>query len=161
MSVILHGYGCLVAQLWGKCSALVDERRSSTTGGRLAPLLGPGNASGTIHIQRANRPINRATHWYAKKLHYNVALLVDIAFGSKLAHSISRCVAELLETQAPLYWDEFYRLHGAAFFKDRHYLHREFPELLDGPLTLLEVIPICLVVLLVVELTFCKQSFQA
>lgn len=155
------GDGCLVAQLWGKCSALVDKRRSSTTGCCLDPLLGPGNASGTIHIQRANRPINRAMHWYAEEVHYIVALLVDSALGSKLAHNISRCVAELLEIQAPLYWDEFYRLHGAAFFKDRHYLHREFPELLDGPLTLLEVTPRCLVLLLILVHTLCKQSSQA
>lgn len=47
--------------------------------------------------------------------------------------------AELLEAQAQGHWESFYKRHGAAFFKDRHYLHREFPELLAGPLTLLEV----------------------
>ena len=39
-------------------------------------------------------------------------------------------VAERLLQDAGLYWDIFYQNHAANFFKDRHYLDREFPELL-------------------------------
>ena len=37
--------------------------------------------------------------------------------------------AEALETHAAEHWDRFYTHFGDAFFKDRHYLRREFPEL--------------------------------
>ena len=34
-----------------------------------------------------------------------------------------------LEAEASKNWDKFYKQHGDAFFKDRHYLEAEFPEL--------------------------------
>eukprot|EP00198_Chlamydomonas_reinhardtii_P008377 XP_001697714.1 predicted protein [Chlamydomonas reinhardtii] len=43
------------------------------------------------------------------------------------------------EAQAGKYWDMFYRRNTTKFFKDRHYLHKEFPDLAAGPATLLEV----------------------
>ncbi|GLI65860.1 hypothetical protein VaNZ11_009491 [Volvox africanus] len=43
------------------------------------------------------------------------------------------------EAQAGRYWDLFYRRNATKFFKDRHYLHKEFPALARGPATLLEV----------------------
>ncbi|EFJ45704.1 hypothetical protein VOLCADRAFT_32810, partial [Volvox carteri f. nagariensis] len=43
------------------------------------------------------------------------------------------------EAQAGRYWDLFYRRNSTKFFKDRHYLHKEFPDLVAGPATLLEV----------------------
>ncbi|KAK9828449.1 hypothetical protein WJX72_000046 [[Myrmecia] bisecta] len=47
--------------------------------------------------------------------------------------------ADKYEQKAGLYWDLFYKRNQAKFFKDRHYLDREFPDLASGPLTVLEV----------------------
>lgn len=49
-----------------------------------------------------------------------------------------------LDKHAALNWDKFYRSNKTNFFKDRHYLDREFPELSSGKPTILEV---CLVLL--------------
>ncbi|KAG2425509.1 hypothetical protein HXX76_013718 [Chlamydomonas incerta] len=48
-------------------------------------------------------------------------------------------LADRYEAQAGKYWDMFYRRNTTKFFKDRHYLHKEFPDLAAGPATLLEV----------------------
>ena len=45
------------------------------------------------------------------------------------------------ERSAAQYWDVFYRRNQRNFFKDRHYLDREFPMLADANLTVLEVGP--------------------
>ena len=34
-------------------------------------------------------------------------------------------------SQAGMYWHEFYKRNSNKFYKDRHYLHMVFPELLD------------------------------
>ena len=36
---------------------------------------------------------------------------------------------EKLEREAARYWERFYRRNRANFFKDRHYLLMEFPDL--------------------------------
>jgi hypothetical protein len=48
--------------------------------------------------------------------------------------------ADHLERKAARYWELFYQRNRERFFADRHYLHKEFPELADAtrPLTLLE-----------------------
>lgn len=42
-------------------------------------------------------------------------------------------------TNAARYWDHFYRANQRNFFKDRHYLDREFPVLMQNGLVMLEV----------------------
>lgn len=48
-------------------------------------------------------------------------------------------MAVALEQEAGKWWDKFYQRNGTAFFKDRHYLDREFPELAQGPVVVFEV----------------------
>ena len=43
------------------------------------------------------------------------------------------------ESRAAAYWDSFYKKNENKFYKDRHYFDREFPELLHGPLRVMEV----------------------
>lgn len=38
---------------------------------------------------------------------------------------------EKYEKEASKCWDKFYRWHKSHFFKDRHYLEREIPELVE------------------------------
>lgn len=44
-----------------------------------------------------------------------------------------------LDLHAATNWDKFYQQNKTNFFKDRHYLDREFPELSTGDQTVLEV----------------------
>jgi hypothetical protein len=46
---------------------------------------------------------------------------------------------EKYDREAARYWDKFYCRNGANFFKDRHYLENEFPELCNKGLVVLEV----------------------
>lgn len=46
------------------------------------------------------------------------------------------------------FWEKFYRQHRESFFKDRHYLEREFPALAEGAPHILEVVPATLLRLL-------------
>jgi len=45
----------------------------------------------------------------------------------------------LYDTHAARHWDNFYRANQRNFFKDRHYLDREFPVLMQNGLVMLEV----------------------
>ena len=64
--------------------------------------------------------------------------------GSRLAASYGYCEddaqtkAELLQKPS-LYWDVFYKANKQNFFKDRHWLTREFPVLLTPDLVLCEL----------------------
>jgi methyltransferase-like protein 6 len=43
------------------------------------------------------------------------------------------------EEEAGRYWDLFYKRNSDKFFKDRHYFEKEWPQLTQGALTVLEV----------------------
>ncbi|KAL6768508.1 hypothetical protein ACKKBF_B11000 [Auxenochlorella protothecoides x Auxenochlorella symbiontica] len=46
---------------------------------------------------------------------------------------VPAATAAVLEEDAARYWDLFYQRNAGKFFKDRHYLDREFPLLLTAP----------------------------
>ena len=54
-------------------------------------------------------------------------------------NEVSQAAANGYELHAAQHWDSFYRRNGDKFYKDRHYLDREFPDLLNGAHVLLEV----------------------
>jgi methyltransferase-like protein 6 len=43
------------------------------------------------------------------------------------------------EDDAGRYWDLFYKRNSDKFFKDRHYFDKEWPQLTQGEITVLEV----------------------
>jgi hypothetical protein len=49
------------------------------------------------------------------------------------------CPAAKYDNEAGHFWELFYRRNADKFFKDRHYFDKEWPQLLEGPLTVLEV----------------------
>ena len=90
-------------------------------------------------------------HSFITADHGALSHCVDTAVGFHRRSSVAflstnnlRCAShiEQYEKDAQKLWERFYRRHGVHFFKDRHYLHREFPELLSGqhPFTILEVV---------------------
>lgn len=52
---------------------------------------------------------------------------------------LSEHAIQHLEQEAAKQWDVFYRHNQGKFFKDRHYFEREFPQLLEPGITVLEV----------------------
>ncbi|KAI8464188.1 MAG: hypothetical protein J3K34DRAFT_526399 [Monoraphidium minutum] len=55
------------------------------------------------------------------------------------ADTVPAQLAARYENEAGAFWDHFYRRNGDKFFRDRHYLDKEWPTLLEGPLVVLEV----------------------
>lgn len=51
-------------------------------------------------------------------------------YGYPLADEEKQKSAELYQDKAASFWDTFYKANGNRFFKDRHWITREFPELL-------------------------------
>lgn len=60
---------------------------------------------------------------------------------SKVSNRYKRipAVAERLEADAAKHWNTFYQQNQTNFFKDRHYLQREFPDLIRPDCVMLEV----------------------
>ncbi|KAF8061094.1 Mettl6 [Scenedesmus sp. PABB004] len=48
-------------------------------------------------------------------------------------------LAAQFEREAGRYWEAFYKRNADRFFRDRHYLDKEWPQLAEGELTVLEV----------------------
>lgn len=78
------------------------------------------SATVTAH-ERTDTHVNFCVH-----LHSLCASRIFVAVGE-------------LDLHAAANWDKFYQQNKTNFFKDRHYLDREFPELSTGSPTILEV----------------------
>ena len=68
---------------------------------------------------------------------------VEIKIKNNSEYKVSSVKKEDLEKNAELFWDQFYNKHENKFFKDRHWLFTEFPELKsledNSPMTILEL----------------------
>lgn len=52
---------------------------------------------------------------------------------------VPQFLVDKYEHEARKYWDLFYKRNGYNFFKDRHYIDSEFPQVAVGPLNIFEV----------------------
>eukprot|EP00882_Tetradesmus_deserticola_P023439 GHRQ01025505.1.p1 GENE.GHRQ01025505.1~~GHRQ01025505.1.p1 ORF type:complete len:293 (+),score=136.66 GHRQ01025505.1:102-980(+) len=59
--------------------------------------------------------------------------------SSAPADKVPQHLAAKYEAEAGHFWELFYQRNADKFFKDRHYFDKEWPQLLQGQLTVLEV----------------------
>eukprot|EP01132_Coremiostelium_polycephalum_P001412 gene1412-1781_t len=91
-----------------------------------------------MESKNSSNSFNTEEDWLSRKCYYNV---IDDAMGyARIYGYIGKDQQELLqpfliekyEKDADKYWDKFYKKNNANFFKDRHWLVREFPEFLKN-----------------------------
>lgn len=98
-------------------------------------------AIASVALTRQQQSEGSNTHPYTQQPSPNqldTTMLIYPEVGLSWAE-VPEAERQRYESRAAAYWDSFYKKNENKFYKDRHYFDREFPELLHGPLRVMEV----------------------